>query len=420
MKGYVVFDNILLNCFRKFCRGRFAFLRWPLDILKNRVIAMRNYGLFNHWAEETFYPIRAVRYWWVLCALADEVRRQKRWVRIADVGCSKGFMKNFVGDMPDTQWVGLDIKIDKGALEKCGYQQAHECDFDRPLPLPDNSVDVVVFLHVIEHLPRTSFTAQELSRILRPGGLLLAGSPVAPRPIAWVREKQLRSRLKTGESWPGGHINSMSCLRWRSLAKTSGLDVEMLTGTFLARWSGSPLENRAWWLRLNQLWGAFFPSLGGEVYLCARKPTTFALQSASGSAGRIFMSPIWKGGLAIIFVVIIVFSWAVFFDAPWARKCPVSEAVSGQQDGNDGFYALRHPMMTEAVKREIVIELLNPEDIIKSSNVNRSHGKDANYFIPWDLLPSFSHVTKGLGLNIVEIVEAEGVKFALLNAEGPE
>jgi hypothetical protein len=63
----------------------------------------------------------------------------------------------------------------------------------------------------------------------------------------------------------------MDCRRWRNLVEDSGLELEMFTGTFLARWSGSPLENKLWWLRLNQLWGAFFPSLGGEAYLAARK-----------------------------------------------------------------------------------------------------------------------------------------------------
>jgi hypothetical protein len=78
--------------------------------------------------------------------------------------------------------------------------------------------------------------------------------------------------MKKGKSKPGGHINSMDCERWKTLFGHSGMDVEMLSGTFFARWSGSRLENRAWWVRLNQLWGAVFPPLGGEVYLAGRKP----------------------------------------------------------------------------------------------------------------------------------------------------
>lgn len=166
--------------------------------------------------------------------------------------------------------------IDHDLLRKSGYAEVYECNFDRPLPLPDHSVDVVIFNHVVEHLPRPSFTMNELSRILRPGGLFLAGSPVAPLWVAKVREKQLQSRMKKGKTRAWGHINSMDCFRWQVLAKESNLHIEILTGTFLARWSGHPLENYAWWLRLNQIWGALFPSLGGEVYLAARKRKNMA------------------------------------------------------------------------------------------------------------------------------------------------
>jgi len=44
-----------------------------------------------------------------------------------------------------------------------------------------------------------------------------------------------------------------------------------MPGAFLFRWSGNPLENYKWWMRLNKLWGVLFPSWGGELYLSARK-----------------------------------------------------------------------------------------------------------------------------------------------------
>jgi SAM-dependent methyltransferase len=315
------------NSLEKFWNRRFAFLRWPLDLFRERVDATREAGFFSHRAKSTRYPIRGVRYWWVLCALRDEVRKQKRRLRIADVGCSKGFMKDFTGDALGAEWVGLDLRIDHQALEKSGYHEAYTCDFDRSLPLPDGSVDVAVFLHVIEHLPRPSFTMRELSRILRPGGLLLAGSPIAPGPIAWIREKQLRSRLSKGKILPGAHINSMACGRWRTLVKETGLDLRILTGTFLARWSGSPLENQAWWLRLNQLWGALFPSLGGEAYLSARKPAAADFTAEHPAAGHVFMPWSWKRGLALSFIVIIILSWSFFFN----DRGPSQDSASPQK-----------------------------------------------------------------------------------------
>ena len=325
-------------------------------------------------------------------------------------------MKDFTGGVPDAEWVGLDMKIDHDALKRCGYHEAHQCDFDRPLPLPDHSVDVVVFLHVIEHLPRPSFTMRELSRILRPGGLLLTGSPVAPGLIAWARERQLRSRLRKGTVKAGGHINSMDCPRWRALVENSDLDLEMLTGTFLARWSGNPLENHAWWLRLNQLWGALFPSLGGEVYIAARKPAAIA-RLAPVAARGVLTPSMWKTGLAFGFVLAVAFSAFFFSDALLGRKCLVASMIAAHQDGNDTFYAVRHPAMANAVRHKIVIEVFNPQDVIESADVSRRHGKDAYYFIPWDRLPSFSQVARDLDLRVDENLVVDGVKFVLLSTE---
>lgn len=250
--------------------ARFATLRWRLASLPERLKATRHGPLVNRRAAATRFPISALRYWWTRCALLEETEHRGAGVVIADLGCNNGQMRRFVGDVPEATWIGLDQHIDAAPLRAHGYDDLHECDFDRPLPLADDSVDIVVFLHVLEHLPRPAFTLVELSRILRPGGLLVAGSPVAPAPVARLRQWHHRSRLARGPVKPGGHINALDCRRWRTLLADSGMTVEMMTGTFLARWSGNPLENHAWWVRLNQAWGALFPSLGGEVYLSAR------------------------------------------------------------------------------------------------------------------------------------------------------
>jgi hypothetical protein len=78
----------------------------------------------------------------------------------------------------------------------------------------------------------------------------------------------------------------MDCRRWRRLLEDAGMEVEILTGTFLVRWSAGPLENQAWWVRLNQLWGALFPSLGGEVYLSARKTPLTGPQTSPAPASQ--------------------------------------------------------------------------------------------------------------------------------------
>ena len=172
--------------------------RWfTLDSLPDRVNATRTNRILNSRAARKRFPIRGLRYWWIRCALLEEIERREGEVVIADIGCSRGHGKLFVGDLPKTRWVGLDLNMDRGVLRECGYSELHQCDFDKPLPLAENSVDIVVFSHVIEHLLRPELTVGELSRILRPGGVLIAGSPVAPSLIAKAHEWHLQKAVES-------------------------------------------------------------------------------------------------------------------------------------------------------------------------------------------------------------------------------
>jgi len=67
------------------------------------------------------------------------------------------------------------------------------------------------------------------------------------------------------------HLSVITPERLRRFAQQHAMEVELLAGTFFCRWSDFILENTKTWLRANLLWGALFPSLGGEVYFCIRK-----------------------------------------------------------------------------------------------------------------------------------------------------
>jgi len=408
----------LLKGIRERWNARFAFLRWPLSSLHERVLLIQDDGLINSRAAKKRYPIRAVRYWWARCALLEELRNRNEETVVADIGCNKGHIRRFVGDIPKTKWVGLDWKIDGERLRQGGYAGFHECDFDQPLPLSDKSVDIIVFLHVIEHLPRPAFTITELSRILRPGGLLLAGSPVAPRLIARFREWQLRARLKKRTVKVGGHINSMDCRRWRRLVENSGMSVDILTGTFLARWSANPLENQAWWVRFNQLWGAIFPSLGGEVCLSARRNSAPCPQTAPCRVPTTRALPVWRPAWAWASVVLLVCigSWGVWSSLK-GQACPVHTLATQHQDGNDVFYVLDHPAFVRLQLHNTVKKLRHHHKILFQHAEETGKGIDAHFLVSSDSLPSLNPIMQQLNLRIAHEVTIDGHRFALLSSE---
>lgn len=96
--------------------------------------------------------------------------------KLMELGCGMGFLlKAFADD----GWDVTGIEPDRGFCEYIERKQGL-----RALPAvledsgtPDNSVDVVVFLHVIEHVPDPLATLQAIFRVLKPGGHLVLETP---------------------------------------------------------------------------------------------------------------------------------------------------------------------------------------------------------------------------------------------------
>lgn len=225
--------------------------------------------------KQTDFPIRALRYWWIF-HMIREFSRDRR-MTVVDLGAQHGQMRRYwtgaadiYSSQPELHWIGMDWEI-APQLVGAGYDRVIQCDFDQKLPLPDKSADIVIFLHVVEHLPRPEFTIGEIARILSDDGTLLAGSPTAPHLVSLFIDRQLKRRIKHGTKARGAHIHSFSPARWKELVKNAGLTLEFLSGTHFARLSGRFIENYSWWARLNLFWGARFPSLGSDVCVCASK-----------------------------------------------------------------------------------------------------------------------------------------------------
>jgi SAM-dependent methyltransferase len=252
--------------------SRFRFTRWPLTVFEeSEELRKKDFNIPAE-AKSRKYPVRALRYWWLHCAIQEEIRRIKGSPTMADVGCETGMLKRFISNIEGAYWIGFDMNIDRVRLEVAGYDELHSCDFDEPLPVESGRADIAVCSHVLEHVPRPQFTMGELSRILKPGGLILIGVPVAPRVVAHVREWQFAKEFASGKRKKGQHMHSFWPKRIRGIGENCGLRVEFVSGTYLLRHKGLFLEDHRFWIRINQVWGALFPSLAQELCVQLRKP----------------------------------------------------------------------------------------------------------------------------------------------------
>jgi SAM-dependent methyltransferase len=101
---------------------------------------------------------------------------------VLEVGCSSGFfLEELRRELPRAFVVGADYV--RGPLEELAQRRRDvpllQFDLTR-CPLPDNSVDVVVLLNVLEHIADDEAAVREVARILRPGGAAVIEVPAGP------------------------------------------------------------------------------------------------------------------------------------------------------------------------------------------------------------------------------------------------
>jgi SAM-dependent methyltransferase len=108
-------------------------------------------------------------------AVADAVsERHSGGGILIDVGCGAGNLWSFLGSRFD-RYVGVDVVRYDGLPEEVEF---HRIDLDTgQAPLPDAAGDVVVAVETIEHLENPRAFVRELTRLTRPGGLVVVTTP---------------------------------------------------------------------------------------------------------------------------------------------------------------------------------------------------------------------------------------------------
>lgn len=98
---------------------------------------------------------------------------------LLDVGCWDGGHTVAYGEACRVkQLFGVEVCEDQAqAAERLNIQVAR-CNLEQPrLPWPDASMDVVVCNQVLEHLKNIFAVMDEIARVIKPGGILVASVP---------------------------------------------------------------------------------------------------------------------------------------------------------------------------------------------------------------------------------------------------
>jgi dolichol-phosphate mannosyltransferase len=101
---------------------------------------------------------------------------------VLDIGCGSS---RIIQDLPKA--IGMDILLPKLRFLRNRHSRLVQGSIFA-LPFADHSVDAVICSEVIEHIPDQPAVFDEMSRVLRPGGTLILGTPDYGRWLWWLLE----------------------------------------------------------------------------------------------------------------------------------------------------------------------------------------------------------------------------------------
>lgn len=211
----------------------------------------------------THYPIKLLRYWFMFNLIKEQQQRLGRPLRVCEIGVDRGQMRHYVQDAGFTElacWEAVDYKL-QPELNESGYTKQIQANVDLPEFALAEKYDVIIVLHLLEHLFEPEQLVLKLAPALESDGILIGGFPAVPQLIQAYRQEKIR---KTAANF--GHVSTFSPQRVKSMAESCGLKLDFLSGTYMLRKRNFFLENCKGWVRLNLLWGVLFPALSGEIY----------------------------------------------------------------------------------------------------------------------------------------------------------
>ncbi len=151
---------------------------------------------------------------------------------ILEIGCSSGFMlQRMQKAFPHATIMGSDVVSEP--LQKLAESMPATPFFRFDLtqcPLPDNSIDAIVILNVLEHIENDVLALQQIHRILKPGGVVVIEVPAGPHLYDIYDKVLMHYRRYTLEG-----LNQLANQAGLKIAKQSHLGFFLYPGFWLVK-----------------------------------------------------------------------------------------------------------------------------------------------------------------------------------------
>jgi len=146
------------------------------------------------------------------------MRFTPKGVSTCDIGCGSS---HILADLPNA--VGVDLRHDKLAFMRRTNPYLVQGN-GMGLPFDENTFDCVISSEVIEHIPEENGThIDELTRILKPGGILVLGTPDYDR-WEWVSIEWLYGKVKP-DAYADEHVTFYTFKSLTEALETRGYEI---------------------------------------------------------------------------------------------------------------------------------------------------------------------------------------------------
>ena len=159
---------------------------------------------------------------------ATAMLRPKPGERVLEVGCGLGADARELAAAvrPGGSVVAVDVSEAMLAAARERHDDALDVTYERAdvtdLPYDDGSFDVIRVERVLQHVPRVERACEEMARVLKPGGRLLALDTDWGSLVADVGDDELSARVLAHGH--GRMIQPRAALHLRRLLRGAGLD----------------------------------------------------------------------------------------------------------------------------------------------------------------------------------------------------